>query len=301
MYSDFLTVFQQNKTEVNAYFDFLRSANEVPVLGNNDTFLPKVNPVFQTLKGNAYLILYNLIEGTVSAAINEIFVSLNQDNLPFSDLTDTYKKLWLEYKAKCFEIAKNDKEKKKFKLGIEDLLPDLAHFKILPFYLKDGTMKEHYEAYFNTLAITDLSGNLDIRKLKELSEKYGFTPPQHEIFLFLNNGNPFVPIPCANAGIPFEKYLTNPFTYNILNGHNTTHNWVTLPDEEDIEKIHIAGHAFLKIKEKRNKLAHGNEAFSGAGQVGFSELYQMKEIVHDYLMEFVDNIGTFIANKGYKI
>ena len=57
----------------------------------------------------------------------------------------------------------------------------------------------------------------------------------------------------------------------------------------------------MKIKEKRNKLAHGNETFSDAGLISFQELYEMKEVVSAYLTELVGNIGTFIQAKRYKI
>lgn len=299
--NDFSISFENQKTEINEYFDLLRFLE----FEENENHSP-AKKVFKTLRGNAYLILYNFIEGTVSTGINEIFLALNQDNLPFVEFIPIYQKLWLQYKAKCFEIAKSESNiKNKFSLNSEEeLFSELSKFKIYPFYTKDRKGKftqktEDYDAYLNAMDIEDISGNLDIRTLKNLAKKYGFSPPLNEIFLFLKDTNTPISIPSDKEDLPFHEYLDKPFTYSVLS--KFAKKGYYLPEKDDIDGIRIANLVFLHIKEKRNKLAHGNESFSTAGtNIDFTELYQMKEVVLAYLTEFVTNIQHFIDNKGYK-
>ena len=60
------------------------------------------------------------------------------------------------------------------------------------------------------------------------------------------------------------------------------------------------GHSLLKVKSKRNSLAHGNEAFHEVGRdYTVAELVQIKTEVVAYIDAIVANIRKFVNDKEY--
>ncbi|WP_298546228.1 MAE_28990/MAE_18760 family HEPN-like nuclease [uncultured Aquimarina sp.] len=60
--------------------------------------------------------------------------------------------------------------------------------------------------------------------------------------------------------------------------------------------------SMLKVKNKRNSLAHGNETFTEVGSnFSIDDLFKMKIEITNFLEELIQNVETFIINEDFKI
>nr|WP_320021286.1 MAE_28990/MAE_18760 family HEPN-like nuclease [uncultured Draconibacterium sp.] len=61
------------------------------------------------------------------------------------------------------------------------------------------------------------------------------------------------------------------------------------------------GRNLIKIKEKRNRLAHGEHTFYDVGRdFSVRDIVELKNEVFDYLDDVVRNVGLYINNKSFK-
>jgi hypothetical protein len=136
MMIDVKNTFEQRKTEIEEYFRFL--SNYMP--SNADDNL------FKILKSNLLVMLYNLIESSISNAIEEIHNNIHSNSISFNLLKEQIKSL----------VIKNTRRinSDEFVAKIADIATDIIKY----------TFKR--EELFN--------GNVDSRKIKKLSEQYGF-------------------------------------------------------------------------------------------------------------------------------
>lgn len=150
--SDLNIFFDERKAELNLFTDFLTQVDNEP------SFSEQL-PIF---KGQSILMLYNLIEGTVNRAITHIFDCVNDSNLFYQDLSDTFAKVWLLYQklnepSTAKGIMKLDKQLDKFKSYIHD-----------PVEIDFGIFKDNHKAYLN-------SGALDCKKINETFELFNIS------------------------------------------------------------------------------------------------------------------------------
>ena len=133
------TIFNERKNEINTYFDYL---NQYQPQNADDS-------LFKILKSNLILMLYNLVESSISNAIEEIHNDIHLKSASFNDLKTELKSLIINY-------IKNVNSKK-FVENINDIATDIIKHS------------------FNTEVKKKLfSGNIDSKKIKEFSDKYGF-------------------------------------------------------------------------------------------------------------------------------
>lgn len=133
------TIFNERKNEINTYFDYL---NQYQPQNADDS-------LFKILKANLILMLYNLVESSISNAIEEIHNSIHLKSASFNDLKT-------ELKSLIINNIKNVNSKK-FVENINNIATDIIKYS------------------FNTEVKKKLfSGNIDGRKIKEFSDKYGF-------------------------------------------------------------------------------------------------------------------------------
>ena len=58
--------------------------------------------------------------------------------------------------------------------------------------------------------------------------------------------------------------------------------------------------SMVKVKNKRNNLAHGNETFAQVGSnFTIKELFQMKDEIVDFLNYLIIETETYITNQGF--
>jgi hypothetical protein len=104
----------------------------------------------KTFKATAFLLLYNLIESTITNAIETIFDKLQTKNVSFDDLRDEIKKIII------------DNVKDKDNKSTDNLLASIQNISV-----------DIISASFNKNRL--FSGNVDARKIKEIAFKYAFS------------------------------------------------------------------------------------------------------------------------------
>lgn len=136
MMIDIKNTFEQRKTEIEEYFQFLNSYKPVNAADN----------LFKILKSNLLVMLYNLIESSISNGIEAIHNNIYSNSISFNSLKEKIKSL----------VITNTKRvnSDKFVAKITNIATDIVKH----------TFKR--EELFN--------GNVDSRKIKKLSEQYGF-------------------------------------------------------------------------------------------------------------------------------
>jgi len=228
--NELLLDFEDKVAEINDYFNLVRLLDDKEAI---DDFRITTQ-LFKVLKANCYLLLYNLIESSVSEGLDAIFENINAQQVPFKSLNDIYKKKYLKYKFHLAEVKSQDK---KFGENLADILSELSLF-ILSH--QDNPNHEDYKAYLGALQQgREFSGNLDARKIKEIAKNYGFNSPN------------------------------------------------------DCNELFV-------IKNARNHLAHGEKTFSTiGGEKPITELIEIKEKVVFYLKQLLQNISSFIDDRGY--
>lgn len=119
---------------------------------NNDIFFDR--GLIKTLSASTYLLLYNLIECSMTNAIDSIHSHIKNENASFHDLTINMQKIAL----KNFRNALSKEESILSQESIEHAIVWLGY---------DG------EKVF--------SGNIDAKKIKELASKYGFSMSEESL------------------------------------------------------------------------------------------------------------------------
>jgi hypothetical protein len=178
--TDLLLDFYKKVREINRYFKLIKFLDDKRSIGNF-----RVTVEMQSaLKANCYLMLYNLIEGSVFEGLDAIFADINSQSISFDQLKDNYKIMWLNYNCELVKRSKNygdNKGSKVFGKKLQDILGNLREFSILPYTNKDGEKFENYDGYAQLLDSSEFSGNLDARKIREIAEKYGFIAPEEGV------------------------------------------------------------------------------------------------------------------------
>ncbi|PIY11483.1 MAG: hypothetical protein COZ18_03940 [Flexibacter sp. CG_4_10_14_3_um_filter_32_15] len=114
---NFLEDYTNRVQEIDDYFEFVfiidksKAINLENPIFKNDTILNNTgfshlkqitnytinNELKKTLKANAYLLLYNLIEGSMTAGIDAIFLAINSSELKINFLKENIRELYLDY------------------------------------------------------------------------------------------------------------------------------------------------------------------------------------------------------------
>ena len=146
--------FQERVNEINLYFTFIEGF--IPDNNNED-----INKI---LKSNMILMLYNLVESSMSNAVEEIHNSIHASNISFNLLKVALKEVIIKHL--------NNKNPKNFVASVNDIALDIV---------KKSFDKQKV---FN--------GNVDSRKIKELSVIYGFS--SNTIYANTKNGQSLLDI-----------------------------------------------------------------------------------------------------------
>ena len=143
--------FNELSEEVSKYFIFLQDLEQGKVKlikeiqGNNKANKIDVE-LENTLKGSAYLLLYNLIESTMKNAIEAIFQELQEKDVSFDKIRPELKKIIL--------------------VNLKRRNPDKILEKIQDISLDIVSIGFNREELF--------TGNIDSKLIRETAKKYGF-------------------------------------------------------------------------------------------------------------------------------
>ncbi|WP_247232053.1 MAE_28990/MAE_18760 family HEPN-like nuclease [Telluribacter sp. SYSU D00476] len=162
-----LTDFEKRVAEIELFFSHLESIEE----SGASIYFPHRKrrkivahdpELIKVLKANLFLLLYNLAESSIKQSLTEIYDSISANNLKYNKVIDEIKKIWI--------IEKYDNFKNKGTDNIFSTINNLA--------------EEIIEIRFDHTRT--ISGNIDGRKIREFSIKYGFSNKVHKN---ANNGN----------------------------------------------------------------------------------------------------------------
>ena len=185
--SNLLSDFQGKVNEINKYFEFVQFI-DVYGIENSRTLKTRSQDDFnidtnleKVFRGNCYLMLYNLVEGSITESINAIFTDINQNTVSLAQLSPVYKQIWLKYQYNLVDLVKSTTTLNHSKLptNLPETLQNLEIFNIHVFTDKQGNEFENYKGYLKVIDTSDISGNLDSRQIREnLSKIYGFDVPE---------------------------------------------------------------------------------------------------------------------------
>jgi hypothetical protein len=147
--------FDERAQEVSRYFLFLKNLEQGSIqlsMGNpkNTKTKPINNDLEKTLKATGFLLLYNLVESTMTNAIQTIFDELKNKNISFDDVRDEIKKIII------------DNIKDKDNKSTANLLASIQNISL-----------DIISASFNKKRL--FSGNVDAREIKDTANTYGFS------------------------------------------------------------------------------------------------------------------------------
>lgn len=144
-------VFNDRKREVEFYFsvilDFDTNKDKVIKTIDNAQF-------FRIMKSNFILMLYNLVEATVTTGILEIYDKLNCDKSTYDDVIEEIQKIWRNYMIK--QIYKPESKLETYEKRILQMINDIT----------SGTpikMNKH---------MIGMDGNLNAKRIKDICDKH---------------------------------------------------------------------------------------------------------------------------------
>ncbi len=151
--------FDERKQETRGYFDFLKKLNEnasrlhATPNGQQPIPFPIADGLVKTLKATAFLLLYNLVESTMTDALHDIYDELKNQSVSFTEITDDLKKI----------VLSNFKS-----LSMDNLPAQLVDISV-----------DIITVGFRPREL--FSGNIDARLIRKTAQDYGFsheTPSQ---------------------------------------------------------------------------------------------------------------------------
>jgi hypothetical protein len=166
--------FNHRVTEVELYFKFLENLDKKePSLHYQDLekleddtiqeislVMPVSAELIKILKANAYLILYNLIEASFKEALWEILEKVQENNLDYTSISENIQKIWHTEKA----------------WNYRDYTPNQFDYLIKnTAYL---VLQDNIKFNRDFINKKQLSGNIDMTTIIELSSLYGFGLPR---------------------------------------------------------------------------------------------------------------------------
>ena len=154
--------FSARTEEIDKYFDFLIILDnpcEINYKDQSDTLITKRidNNLFIILKANAFILLYNLIEFTVKKSIQEVFNKIEYEQVKYQNLSEKFKKLWINHKGTVLKGLDTLNINK-----IKDLMQSVAESIILN------------EVANLEISCINMSGNLDALEIRSIAKQIGF-------------------------------------------------------------------------------------------------------------------------------
>ncbi|RDB07168.1 MAE_28990/MAE_18760 family HEPN-like nuclease [Runella aurantiaca] len=147
---DVTRMFQERAKEIDSYFFLLEELmiKEAKIAFSNGTIHKIDINLAQILRANGFLLLYNIVESSISQAIEAIHNEILTKEIEYDALNQLVKK-------EIFNYIKKNTKSDNFITGVQNIVTD-----ILKFHPQSREI---------------FSGNVDAREIKALSEKYGFS------------------------------------------------------------------------------------------------------------------------------
>lgn len=152
--------FNKRVREIDVYFRHLEAIEEKNgklsiSTARGRTLRPMDPELVKVLKANMFLLLYNLVESSVRQSLVEVFDTITAESMAYADASDHVKMIWLNKGHRKFK----DKSAEQIFHVLSSLPQDIVEIEF-----GDGVIA---------------GGNLDGRKIRELSQEYGFSSAVH--------------------------------------------------------------------------------------------------------------------------
>jgi hypothetical protein len=152
--------FEDRVEEIDLYFAFLRDVldSDAELLfprGRKRKQEKLDEELLKILKANAYLLLYNLVESSVRNGLTRIYDIVRTEGRCYTDLRDELRYIWIHNNINPDPARLVDTSTEK----IRELLASVVADEVMNFDPK----------------YLPISGNLDAAKVRELSDRYGFS------------------------------------------------------------------------------------------------------------------------------
>ena len=154
--------FESKVEEIEEYFNFIETTTHLERDFDKEKIVKVSEIVYDVLKANIFLLLYNLIESSFKNALEKICIEITNDRLTYKEVIPEIKRLWLEKHYKNFEnikIPKNIKKSEHIMNTIDNITEDIIE---INFYIDEKKRKND-----------DISGNVDAREISKINQKYG--------------------------------------------------------------------------------------------------------------------------------
>jgi hypothetical protein len=154
--------FESKVEEIEEYFNFIETTTHLERDFDKEKIVKVSETVYDVLKANIFLLLYNLIESSFKNALEKICIEITNDRLTYKEVIPEIKRLWLEKHYKNFEnikIPKNIKKSEHIMNTIDNITEDIIE---INFYIDEKKRKND-----------DISGNVDAREISRINQKYG--------------------------------------------------------------------------------------------------------------------------------
>lgn len=149
--NDTLSIFEKRKKEIEFYYSVLVDIDSKgkDVVNTIDNRL-----FFRIMKSNFLLMLYNVVEATVTTGMLEIYEQLKNDGCTYSSLITEMQNIWRDYKVK--EVYSSSSQLKTYINRVEDIVSSIIN---------------ETPVIFNKNML-DINGNLNAKRIKELCDKH---------------------------------------------------------------------------------------------------------------------------------
>lgn len=187
------TDFEDKKRELEAYFDLLQyldsTRGSTQILSDEKPALFTIDvDLYKVMKANSYLILYNLIEGTIVEGLNTLFLEISSKKPLRHELTDLYQKICIDYKINVIKILQTQDTFNPFAPYLQnDAINDMDVFEIKDFKRDLAPVLSGYDAYIEVIGSKDISANIDAAKIRKLFPVYGITTIRDKALIVYTN------------------------------------------------------------------------------------------------------------------
>lgn len=223
--------FEKRVLEIEQYFEYIAILDNGKCSINGKTidgasFEKEINDdLVKILRANGFILLYNLVEATITKSIEALFATIYEREVTFKNLSDNLKKLWIIQKS----------------LPLNKGIDAIGSNKIIEIITK--VVNEIIENEISQLEIdcVKISGNVDAKKIRDIADKIGFERPSQD-----------------------------------------------------------QGEDLVIIKDKRNKLAHGEFSFCEIGKdYSVRDMCKFKNSTINHLEEYIYKIEEYIQLNSY--
>ncbi len=142
--------FEERKGEIEFYYSVL-----VEIDKENSSIQTIDNArLFKIMKSNFILMLYNLVESTVSTGMLEIYESIKNDSCTYKNMVQELQTIWRDAKVK--QVYSSSTELKTYTNRVKDIVDDITTS--APFILEKGML--------------NINGNLNAGRIKHICDDH---------------------------------------------------------------------------------------------------------------------------------